>query len=53
MGGGSRLLKAYFTVYRGDQMVLLLIIQGGGGPTFSRGGGPIVNFYRNPYNYNL
>ena len=26
---------------------------GGGGPTFSRGGGPNANFYRNPYTYLL
>ena len=28
------------------------IFQGGGGgdPTFSRGGGPSANFYKNPYN---
>ena len=37
MGGPG--FSTYFTVYRGGPMVLLHIFQGGGGPTFSRGGG--------------
>ena len=28
-----------------------IIFKGGGCPTFSRGGGPNANFYRNPYTY--
>ena len=60
------LSPTYFTVYREGPMVLLqrklyfskdpegvqhLLGGGGGGPTFSRGGGgPNAKFYRNPYN---
>ena len=40
VGGGSRLLNLFLSLKRGP-MVLLHIFQGGGGPTFSRGGGPI------------
>ena len=52
--------SAYFTVYRGGPMALLLrklnfqedpegVQHFPGGPTFSRGD-PNANFYRNPYN---
>ena len=36
--GGSPGSSTHFTIYRGGPMVLLHIFQGGGGPTFSRGG---------------
>ena len=49
--GGGPGSSTYFTVYREGPMVILHNFQGG--PTFSRGGGPIANFYGNPYNYNL
>ena len=55
-GGGGAGVQA-------PQLILQYIYRGGSngifytfsreGPTFSRGGGPNANFYRNPYNYNL
>ena len=50
-GGGSMLLNLFYSLQRGSNGFITHFP--GGGPTFSRVGGPNANFYRNPYNYNL
>ena len=46
-----RKLYLYFTM--DPEAVHYFPGAGGGCPTFSRGGGPNANFYRNPYTYLL
>ena len=44
--------KTILILYKGSRGGPLFL-EGGGCPTFSRGGGPNANFYRNPYTYLL
>ena len=53
-GGGFKVLSLFYSIYKeGGGVQCFFYTFSREGPTFSRGGDPNANFYRNPYNYNL
>ena len=47
------LLRKLYLYFTKDPKAVHYFLGAGGCPTFSRGGGPNANFYRNPYTYLL